>query len=295
MFKEYFMPVPPKVVSAQRRVSAMKCARLLLVCAVLLPLSSLRADESVERLTTKAGVRFGLWPQRPKKPAPTMFVLASTVDATLKSAYFRQAGEMLAKEGWLLVSIDLPCHGEQVRPGEGSGLAAWRVRVERDENVVEEATGRLSQVLDYLLAEGISDPERIAALGTSRGGFIAFHFAAADKRVKCAAAFAPLTDLTKLSEFRGAEDNPLAQSLALDRRAEALAGRPLWVVIGDRDLRVSTDAVIQFTRRVTAASLQKELSAQVDLHVIAEPKGHTVPAGYAEVGAAWFRRQFPTP
>jgi hypothetical protein len=33
----------------------------------------------------------------------------------------------------------------------------------------------------------------------------------------------------------------------------------------------------------------------VDLHVIAEPRGHTVPAGYAELGAAWLRKKFDLP
>ena len=249
--------------------------------------------DPVEVLTTAGGVRFGIWPRRPEKPAPTMFVLASDIGGSLSSPYFRQAGEFLAKEGWLLASVDLPSHGKEMRPKGDSGLGGWRARCERGEDFVAEVTARLGKVLDHLIAEKFADPERIAALGTSRGGFIAMHFAAADRRVKCAAGFSPVTDLAALSEFRGAEENPLAQRLALERHAEALAGRALWLVIGDRDARVSTDAAIRFARRVTAVSLEKKLPALVDLHVIAEPKGHTVPAGWAERAAEWFKRQCP--
>ena len=121
----------------------------------------------------------------------------------------------------------------------------------------------------------------MAACGTSRGGFAALHFAAADPRVKCVAAFAPVTDLGALTEFRGAEQNPLVARLALEHRADDLAGRAIWLIIGDRDDRVGTDNVIRFARSVTAASLKNGETAHVTLHVVPEPKGHTTPAGAA--------------
>jgi len=40
-------------------------------------------------------------------------------------------------------------------------------------------------------------------------------------------------------------------------------------------------------------SLEKKLPALVELHVISEPKGHTVPAGWVEHAAVWFRKQLP--
>lgn len=267
-------------------------AALLFSAATALAAEANPSVAQIEVFTTADGVRFGIWPKRPDKPAPTIFVLSGKLEDSLGSVYFRQAGEFLAKNGWLLVSVDLPSHGKEMRPRGDSGLGGWRARINQGEDPMADVTGRLRKVLDHLLAEKFSDPNRIAALGTSRGGFVAFHFAAADPRVKCAAGFAPVTDMAALSEFRGAEDNPLVKRLALERHADALAGRALWLVIGDRDARVSTDAAIRFARRVTVVSLEKELPALVDLHVVAEPKGHTVPAGYAEKAAEWFRKQF---
>jgi alpha-beta hydrolase superfamily lysophospholipase len=246
-----------------------------------------------EVLATADGVRFGVWPKRPGQPAPVLFVLAGSIEDTLGSSYFRPSGHHLANEGIVCVSVDLPCHGRDAKPDE-KGLTGWRTRVDRGENFVAEFTGKLGRVLDHLIKEGIADPQRVAALGTSRGGFIAAHFAAADARVRQAVCFAPVTDLALLSEFRGAEQSPLVQQLALEKHAAALAGRPLWLVIGDRDARVGTDAAIRFARAVSAASLAAQLPAAVDLHVVAEPKGHTVPAGYAEIGAAWLRQKLGT-
>jgi len=56
---------------------------------------------------------------------------------------------------------------------------------------------------------------------------------------------------------------------------------------------VSTDSAIRFARKVTAVSLEKKVPALVDFHVISEPKGHTVPAGWPEQAATWFRKQLP--
>ncbi|MEN3943716.1 alpha/beta fold hydrolase [Prosthecobacter sp. SYSU 5D2] len=249
---------------------------------------------SGESLTTADGVRFALWPKRLAEPAPLLFILSGDQDETLSSKYFRQAGQFLANEGVVCVSVDLPCHGQDARPDE-KGLTGWRRRCDKGEDFVAEVTGRLSAVLDHLIKEDIADPERIAASGTSRGGFIATHFAIADARVKHVLAFAPLADLARITEFKGAEDLPLVQKLSLEKNASILAGRSLWLVIGDRDDRVSTESVVRFARAVTQTTLETKSPAAVDLHVIAEPRGHTVPAGYAELGAAWLRKKFDLP
>lgn len=247
----------------------------------------------IELAETKTGVRYGIWSQPTQLPAPTLFIIANSIDETLGSAHFRQAGNFLAPEAWLCVSIDLPAHVPDIRPGQRSGLAGWRERIDHGDTLVPAITTRLSQVLDELIARGLTDPRRIAAIGTSRGGFIALHFAAADLRVQAVAAFAPVTDLAALTEFKGAENAPLVRSLALGLQVKALAGRAVWLAIGDRDTRVGTDLTIQFARQLTAASLASQQPALVELHVLAEPRGHSLPIGTAENSAAWLRKQFP--
>jgi dienelactone hydrolase len=241
--------------------------------------------------TTQDGVRFGIWPAIPEKPAPTLFILSGALEESLGQAYYRQSGNRLAERGYLCVSIDLPCHGQEQREGEPAALNGWRYRCEHGSDFVAELTTRLGRVLDHLIAKGWTDPARIAACGTSRGGYSALQFAAADERVKCVAAFAPLTELAAIREFKGAEHLPLVQKLAIHERAGDLAGRGVWLVIGDRDERVGTDHTIRLARRISAESLRQKRDGRVELHVYAEPRGHSTPAGSAERAAEWIQGQ----
>ena len=83
----------------------------------------------------------------------------------------------------------------------------------------------------------------------------------------------------------------MTDRLSLKAQASKLAGRAVWVIIGDRDERVSTEEAMAFCRAVTAESLKRNVPALVDLHVVSEPKGHTTPAGAADLAAAWIDRQ----
>lgn len=255
------------------------------------PLQAAEKSSEVTIKKTTTGVEFGIWGLGENKPAPTLFVLGNDIQETLGGPYFRQAGNDLAKEGYISVTIDIPGHGTQHRENEPSGLAEWRHRMDQGEDIVAENNRRLSDVLDYLIAEGITDPDRIVASGTSRGGFLAMHFTAFDSRVKCVAAFAPVTDLIVLREFHGAEGNALVASRSVSEQAGQLANRPVWIVIGDRDERVGTDNAIALARKITALALSKGLNAAVELHVQPEPIGHTTPSGAAEGAATWIHQQ----
>jgi dienelactone hydrolase len=249
------------------------------------------ADRAVAHKTTPDGVAYGVWGDASDEPAPTLFILASTIDGTLDSAYFRQCGNELADLGYLLVSIDLPCHGTQVTEGEPTGLSGWSHRVGNDEDIVAEANSRLSKVLDDLIKTGLTDPARVAAAGTSRGGFLAIHFAAHDARVKCAAGFAPVTHLGALREFSARHEHPLVAKLSLISQAEKLAGRPVWIITGDRDERVGTHHAIELASRLSAVAKERDIPSNVELHVMSEPRGHTTPPGASAMAAAWIHRQ----
>lgn len=236
----------------------------------------------VEKAKTNEGVEFGMWGRREGVRQPVLIVLAGEIEDVLGSSYFRQCGNQLAKEsGWLCVSVDLPCHGARTREGESAGLRGWRERVANGEDFVTPFNRRLSQVVDHMIQEGIAIPDRIAACGTSRGGYLAIQFAAHDKRIKAAAAFAPVTDLRALSEFRGLDDDELTARLSLENRALSLAGRHVWICIGDQDQRVSTDSAIACARRMTAAKVH------TTFHLMPEPRGHTTPIGMPEAAARW--------
>ena len=255
------------------------------------PVAAGDAEPELARGETETGVAYGVWGYPIDGPAPVLINLGSTIDDILGSAYFRQAGNELAKRGYLSVSIDLPGHGDQQRADEPEGLEAWRYQTDRHENFVKANNRRLADVVDHLIRAGVADPKRIAICGTSRGGFLALHFAAHDPRVKVVAAFAPVTDLLVLREFEGADEVRLVKELATEKLADRLRGKAVWIIIGDRDERVGTDEAIATARAITRAALRHGESSQVELHILPEPKGHTTPQGAAEMAATWIYQQ----
>jgi dienelactone hydrolase len=244
------------------------------------------------RETTPEGIEFGLWgEQQSEKAVPALVILAGDIEGTLGSAYFRQCGNELAGHGFLCISIDLPAHGRRVETDEASGLGGWRQLAERGTDFVAANNARLGAVLDHLVQAGRIDPERIAICGTSRGGYLALQFAAYDTRIKAAAAFAPVTELGALREFEGAEDLPLVKELALARQAERLAGRPVWIVIGDRDERVGTENAVELGDRLKASAAAQGRKNRAEILVLPEPRGHTTPEGAPGLAAKWIREQ----
>ena len=62
-------------------------------------------------LQTDNGTRFGLFGERKKTSSPTFFVFATSVDDMNKYEVYSETGRELAKQGWLYVTLDPPCHG----------------------------------------------------------------------------------------------------------------------------------------------------------------------------------------
>ncbi len=237
-------------------------------------------------LKTTTGVEFGLLGAKPAAPAPTLFVFANDINTTLADPAYNKVGQLLAQQGYLCVTLDAPAHGKDADPKHPSELSAWRERIEHGDDLVAGFTSHCAKVLDYLIAEGYTDPNRVAAAGTSRGGFLALHFAAADPRVRCVVGFAPVTNLMALSEFAGMTTEPAARALSLVNVADKLVGRPIWVCIGNDDRRVSTDDAIAFTRTAVRSAVDKQKPAAIELHVTTS-QGHSVhPTAHAEA-AGW--------
>jgi len=258
------------------------------VFAVSFSKKNIIEPEEIKFLTTHNGVRFGLWGKDVNLPSPTIFIFASSIEETLGDPYYRQCGNALAEMGYLCVSLDLPCHGQNKRSEEPEGLEGWRYRIDHgEEHFIAEFNKQVSDVLDHLIANGFTDPGKVTACGTSRGGFAALHFAASDARISGVAAFSPVTDLAVLTEFDGAGHKPGVRGLALTGQAKNLADRNIWLVIGDRDKRVGTDAAIEFASRVWQVSKDRDLPAGLELHIMPEPLGHTTPAGASDQAAEW--------
>jgi dienelactone hydrolase len=264
---------------------------LALAAALTAPPTAWAGDEHpVKVLHTPSGVRFGLLGDKGVVPVPTLFVFAGSVEGTLGSDDYNKVGRLLGRAGTLCVALDLPCHGDDVKKdGEPAGLDGWAARLRQGDDLVPGFVTKATAVLDYLVREKYTDPHRVAACGTSRGGFMALHFAAAERRVRCVATFAPVTDLLALREFAGLEKHAPTRALALAGSADKLADRALWLCIGNHDERVGTDLAIAFTRKVVEEAAARHQPANVELHVM-PTVGHAVHATAHDEAAAWIER-----
>lgn len=242
-------------------------------------------------LQTADGIRFGVIDNKSARPAPTVFVFAATIEGSLDNRDLSECAQILAGHGLLVVGLDLPAHGRERRVDESeNGMTAWRARMEKGDTVVPAFLERVSRVLDHLVAEGAADPANVSACGTSRGGYTALRWAAAEPRVRRVAAFAPVTNLLALREFDGADYNPTVNSQSLIHQADHLAGRPIWMCIGNHDQRVDTREAILFAQRVTVAAIARNLPPDIELR-IQPSSGHAVLAGSHAEAAAWLLKR----
>ena len=272
------------------------CRVLGVVAGLLLASSGMAAQSeagmpekkaAVVKEPTSDGTAYYMLSPLAKGPAPTLFLFASGANSTLAMQDYGRVGSLLHAQGWNVISLDVPCHGADVKKGEqADSLGSWAARVAHGENIAAEFSARVNKVLDHLVKAGVADPDRIAAAGISRGGFMAFQAAAANPRIRAVAGFAPVTYLPALSEFSGLKGNALAEQLSLENVAEKLAGGAAWIMIGDHDGRVSTERATAFAKALKQAAEKKKLPARVDLHVVPVP-GHTSLPEWHDQAAVW--------
>ena len=251
------------------------------------------APRQISVRRTKEGVRYGLIGKIAEKPSPTLVVLAHGIEEMEKQPIYTEVSALLAPQGWISLIIEPPCHGEDARPDEPPQLDGWRHRLEQDEPFIDRFTAKCRTIVDELVADHIADPDRLAVCGTSRGGFLAYHLAASDKRYKAAAGISPVTALMALREFHTTKQREQVESLDARHLAPKLAGRAVWLSIGNRDLRVNTDDAISFTRAVVKHSARDDqLNAVIPVELIVAPAaGHSKIDQAHELLAAWLSKQ----
>jgi pimeloyl-ACP methyl ester carboxylesterase len=246
-------------------------------------------DTTVRHLKTATGLEFGLWGgNKENKPAPLLLILASSIDETLGTEYFRQCGNRLAREnGWLCASLDLPYHGKLQKGTTQSPLVSWSNAVKRGEDFIADNNRRMKEILDYLIDKHYADAANVFVCGTSRGGYMGLQFAAVEPRVRSVAAVCPCIDLLVPREFSGIDRNTILPVFNLDNAVDSLSKKDIWIVIGDRDDRVGTDVVIAFARKISRAFRTNNAGGRIELDVMWEPKGHHTPKGAVDRGVDW--------
>ncbi len=186
-------------------------------------------------------------------------------------------GPVLARAGFRVLAIDLPCFGARASVSES---AAAKAAVWWGGSLAGQMLGELASALDWLAADPRTDPARIGVFGLSMGATLGYWLAAVEPRVAavahlcCFADFAPLV-------ASGAHDRhgiyltvPGLLGIASNGAIAGLvAPRPQFVGLGDADPLTppaATEPALATLRAAYAAA-----GAEAALRVHCEPEsGH---------------------
>lgn len=246
----------------------------------------------ITELITPKGLRiFHRGPALFLGPLPSLFYFTLTGQDSLATDPYNQPITALGNELIRAFSLTLPGHNT----GEPAsvGIDFWAHQIALGEDPITPFLRQCSDALDFLLSEQLIKAGYIAAVGLSRGAFIATHWAAVDPRIQIILGFAPLVNLDHLEEFH---HNPpaLAHSLSLIERVHLLVGKQLCFFIGNHDTRVSTDNCFSFITKLAKVSYKEGIrSPPIEMHILPSigHRGHgTSPEAFRQ-GTVWLLQQ----
>lgn len=210
-----------------------------------------------------------LSPEPDQLAADPLLLLNFSADraASLPGGKYGSITQKFIDAGHRVASFDLPAHGDRVDELGGSikGLAALVVAGRTPFDVFVE-DGKLA--VDELIKRGFAKPGRVLLCGVSRAGYCVLRLAAVDDRIAATAALAPVTDWRVLREFDGVKDQPEVAALALTNSADELAGKRIYVAIGNADTRVGTAACTAFILAVNEAERDQGITASALRYII---------------------------
>ena len=244
---------------------------------------------SERRLDTPAGpITYWLHPAQ-EEAAALLLTFSSTRQASFYEEPYDIPARLFAGAGHAVVSFDLPNHGEQTN-GFGQGIEGFCAAFCAGQDPFVQFVEQAKAVIDACLAQGLGRGG-IFACGVSRAGYCALRLAAADQRIGGVAGLAPVIDWRNLREFATVREQPAVARLALDHWAEALAGRAIFLAIGNYDERVSSAACVRFGLRLAEIEEARAMAhSRIQLHVVAA-QGHALGVEWRTAGAEFLLAQ----
>lgn len=222
-------------------------------------------------------------------PSPLLIYFSIGGEESLVLDPFNQPIAFLHDTPIQTISFDLPGHG----PGydKMQAMRYWADKVRSGEPIIGAFIEKVRHNIDWLIEEGIADPNRIGVAGLSRGGFVATHLASIDPRIQTILGFAPVTSLSRLREFQDIDIDP---SLDLLNLCQSLTDKSLAFFIGNHDRAVDTKTCSDFTLSLAKAQFDSGVrNPNVELTISASQghRGHGTMPEVFEAGAAWIRKR----
>jgi predicted esterase len=191
-------------------------------------------------------------------------------------------------------SITLPAHG----PGfdKFKAMDLWSDWAYESKDFLSPFLADCVSIIAWLVHQHIVDSHKLVLAGLSRGAFIATHIAARLKSCKALLGFAPMTTLTTIQEFIDKKDHKfITQMQTWDLQHIAplcLHVNHCRFYIGNRDMRVCTDACFSFIRSLADCAYDKRSKISVEMRIYPSigHKGHGTPPQIFEEGGQWLKR-----
>ncbi len=179
--------------------------------------------------------------------AKTCLYFSLSGEESLTAPPFCNPAHILLNKGFRVISATLPDHENNERPQNMS--VVWGDHPEKLENFFDN----MSRAIESISPQ-CDGP--IAALGLSRGGFVATHLAARSKSIQTVIGYAPLTAL------RGAPE------MDLSNLANLVKHKKIHYTIGHNDTLVETPRVITtISSFIDALDPKERASASITLSI----------------------------
>ncbi len=194
-------------------------------------------------------------------PLPAIFYFALSGPDSLTLDPFNQPVQFLSDRWIRFFSLTLPAHESNLSPD--MALSVWVEDINKGIDIFGDFIDQALIAVEYVVRQQLVDPTKLGIAGLSRGALFAMHIAARDERLQSILAFAPLSRIEKVKEFRGMENHPLVKKYDPFTLVPSLADRRIRFYIGNKDIRTDTHSCYQLAMHcVEASSLS---SPQIEL------------------------------
>ena len=213
-------------------------------------------------------------------PKPAIFYFAISAEDSLSQDPFCQPIDHLEDRDVRLISITLPFHEKGLDPYKAIEL--WAKNLKLLITFIDNCEIEIRKLLD----SGHLVPGKIGMMGLSRGGLIALHLAARIPEIASICGFAPVTQISALSEFSSGFADKYEPKHLIDK----LYARKIRFYIGNHDTRVLTRSCYEWIEAATDCAIQNGISSP-NIELTISPSigrhGHGTAKHTFEAGAEW--------
>lgn len=223
---------------------------------------------------------------------PALFYFALSAHESLSVDPYNQPVVYLSSFPLRIFSFDLPGHGVHLSSQEA--LRTWAEAFERKDNILDPFVHQVTDLIHALEEKLIIAKGKCAAMGLSRGAFIATHVAAKCSPIRAIVGFAPLTKLAFAKELQSCSQMQLLEEMDIAHSIPFLLDRSVRFYIGNCDKRVDTRSCFAFIEKLaTEMDAMHIRPAQAELIITPSIgfQGHGTSPHTFHDGAEWIAQQ----